>query len=132
MQPEEVLIVLPLPDAILSPNRTVGSIGGRYAKAAAIKRYREFAKKAIEEARIKSAPWAKILVKAIFYFSCNRKRDQDNAMSSLKSAYDGIVDSGLVADDDYKHMLRDTPEFLIDKFHPRVELEITRIIGEEK
>jgi hypothetical protein len=48
-------------------------------------------------------------------------------MASLKAAYDGIVDSGLLPDDDYKHMKRESPEFFCDPKYPRVVLTITRI-----
>ncbi|MFA5186672.1 MAG: hypothetical protein WC551_09370 [Patescibacteria group bacterium] len=64
---------------------------------------------------------------AKFYYATNRRRDQDNATAALKAAYDGIVDSGLVGDDDIRHMRRDSPEFAIDKDHPRVELTIVRL-----
>ena len=66
-------------------------------------------------------------VKAVFYHSYKRRRDPDNATGSLKAAYDGIVDSGLVADDDYEHMEREKPTLTIDRKDPRVELTITRL-----
>jgi hypothetical protein len=47
-------------------------------------------------------------------------------MGSLKAAYDGIVDSGLVVDDDFDHMQRGVPTFSVDRDYPRVELTITR------
>jgi hypothetical protein len=47
-------------------------------------------------------------------------------MGSIKAAYDGIVDSGLVNNDDYERMKRETPKFFVDKTNPRVMLVITR------
>jgi hypothetical protein len=47
-------------------------------------------------------------------------------MGALKSMYDGIVDSGLVPDDDYEHMERGVPTFWTDKCFPRVEITIIR------
>lgn len=127
MSAESLVIVLPLPPRVLSPNCMVGSLCGRFAKAAAAKKYRNLAKVAVEEAVIETSPWDSVSVGAAFYYATKRRRDQDNAMSSLKSAYDGIVDSGLVVDDDYGHMSREAPQFNIDKQHPRVELTITRL-----
>jgi len=125
MTDETLTIVLPLPARVLQPNCTIGSFGGRMMKAAATKRYRRLAREAIEAEQIETAPWQRVEVCAAFYFASRRRRDQDNAIGSLKAAYDGIVDSGLVPDDDYEHMKRMPPTFKIDKEHPRVELTIT-------
>ncbi len=127
MQKEVITIVLPLPNPVLSPNNPVGSIGGRMMKAAASKKYRRLACEAVEAVGVESGPWSVVGVKAMFYHKNTRRRDQDNAMASLKAAYDGIVDSGLVSDDDYNHMKRESPEFLVDKSNPCVILVITRI-----
>lgn len=124
---EQLTISLPLPVKVLQPNCTIGSFGGRMMKASATKRYRRLACEAVEAERIESGPWRKVKVAAEFFFKDSRIRDQDNAMGSLKAVYDGIVDSGLIPDDDYKQMERGVPEFSIDKKHPRVELTITRI-----
>lgn len=127
METETVVIALPLPGGILSPNYTVGSIGGRMMKAAAIKKYRHLACEAVEAERIESLPWGIVSVTASFFYKTKRRRDQDNAMASLKAAHDGIVDAGVVMDDDYEHMRRDVPTFSYDKEYPRVTLTITRI-----
>ncbi len=126
MAPESFVIVLPLPAKVLSPNCTIGSFGGRMMKASASKRYRRLAREAVESEGIDTMPWDKILVEAEFYHKTNRLRDQDNAMGALKAAYDGVVDSGLVVNDDYGHMRRGVPEFFCDKDFPRVVLKITR------
>ena len=98
-----------------------------YAKAAAAKKYRRIAKEAVEAQEIESAPWEEMGVDASFYHETKRRRDQDNAMASLKAAYDGIVDSGLISDDDSEHMKRTPPTFELDKNNPRVELQLRRI-----
>lgn len=123
---ESITIVLPLPAKSLAPNSTVGSIGGRFKKASATKKYRRLAKEAVESEQVESMPWERVLVTAAFFYSINRRRDPDNATGSLKSAYDGIVDSGLVPDDDMLHMRRGEPTFSVDAESPRVELTITR------
>lgn len=96
-------------------------------KAAAAKRYRRLVCEAIEAEHLETKPWFKVSVKAEFYHATKRMRDQDNAMGALKAAYDGIVDSGLVLNDDYEHMLRESPSFATDKEHPRVVLTITHL-----
>ena len=131
MIPESVTIVLPLPKKVLSPNCAVATPGGRFAKAAAVKRYRQLACEAVKAEDIETAPWKKAAVAAKFYFQTNHRRDQDNAMASLKAAYDGIVDAGLVIDDDYEHMERKMPLFENDPIHPRVELIIMRVANAE-
>lgn len=127
MSKEVLIIVLPLPSGILSPNCTIGSFGGRMMKANVIKKYRILAREAIEAEEVATAPWERAEMQATFYFACKRRRDEDNAEGSLKAARDGIVDAGLLADDDSKHLTRQAPIFDIDKIHPRVMLEITRI-----
>ncbi len=127
VKPESLRIVLPLPSGLLSPNHTVGSMGGRFAKAGAIKKYRRLTREAVEAEQIDTAPWNKVIITSTFYFAQNRHRDSRNALGSLKSAYDGIVDSGLIPDDDHKHVQEGSPVFEIDKKHPRVELTIERL-----
>ncbi len=124
---EKFLIVLPLPAKVLSPNCAIATPGGRFAKAAAVKRYRRITKESIENEQIESIPWNKVLVEAAFFYGTERRRDQDNAMFSLKPMYDGIVDSGLVADDTSEHMTREIPYLFIDRNFPRVEISIERL-----
>lgn len=102
-------------------------MGGRMAKAACAKKYRKQSCQAVLEQHIESGPWRKATVQARFYFALARRRDQDNAMAMLKAAYDGLTDSGLIIDDDYDHLQRVSPEFLVDKVNPRVELVIQRL-----
>ena len=123
---ETVTIVLPLPVKVLQPNCTVGSIGGRFQKASATKRYRRLADEAVQAEQVETMPWDRVIVTAAFFYATNRRRDPDNSTGSLKAVYDGIVDSGLVPDDDHVHMRRGEPSFSVDRESPRVELTITR------
>ncbi len=128
MTEETILISLPLPNKVLQPNFTIASIGGRMMKAAAIKRYRRLTCVAIEEAFAGDVPWWDACrVEAEFFFRDDRRRDQDNAIGSIKAAYDGIVDAGLVNDDDYAQMKRGEPKFSVDKKYPRIQLTISRL-----
>lgn len=60
------------------------------------------------------------------YHRAKRKRDEDNAVAMLKSTYDGIVEAGVVADDNKQCMQRDWPVMRIDKQAPRMEIVITK------
>lgn len=124
---ESVLIVLPLPPRELSPNKPPGSRGGRMRKARLVAGYRLKARKAAEAEGVESGPWGLVSVHATFYHRQRRKRDDVNHLASLKAAYDGLVDAGLLVDDDSEHLRTLTPAFAVDKHHPRVELRIERI-----
>jgi Holliday junction resolvase RusA-like endonuclease len=93
-------------------------------KVAATKKYRRLAKEAVEAEDIQTAPWDYVTTQPIFYHKISRRRDEDNYQSMLKAAYDGIVDAGLVSDDDHLHMRKHHPKFLVDKVNPRVEIRI--------
>ena len=125
---ETVTIILPLPPSCLSPNRPPFSVGGRYRKAAAIKKQRRDARKAIEEERIDSGPWNQVEAQARFYHKKKRRRDGANFNAMLKGAFDGIVDAGLAIDDDHVHWTTLPPLFFIDRDHPRVEISVSRVL----
>jgi Holliday junction resolvase RusA-like endonuclease len=127
MQDESITIILPIPPNILSPNCTIGSIGMRMMKAAATKKYRLAAREAVDAEGIETLPWNLVHVKPKFYYKTKRIRDDDNSVGSLKAAYDGMKDAGLVIDDDSTHMRKEFPDFFVDKENPRVILEIARI-----
>lgn len=123
---ESATIVLPLPPACLSPNCPPGSLGGRMRKAVASKRYRESARIAALSQDIQTGPWDRATIQATFYHKQKRRRDDINHMAMLKPAYDGIVESGLLFDDDSEHLTTLPAKFLIDKEQGRVELKIIR------
>ena len=123
---ESVTIILPLPPSVLSPNRPAGTRGGRFARAAAAKRYKRIAREAVEDAMIESGPWERATVAAVFYHKQERRRDDVNHLAMLKPAYDGVVESGLLADDDAEHLTTLPARFEIDRDCPRVELTFTR------
>ena len=122
---ESVVIVLPLPARILSPNCPAGTRGGRFARAAAAKRYKRLALIATDEAA-NGMTWERATILARFYHKTKRRRDDVNHLAMLKSAYDGVVMAGLLPDDDRQHLRTIGAEFYIDKKNPRVELVFTR------
>lgn len=124
---ESVLVVLPLPPRILSPNVMTGSRGGRMKKAGATKGYRAKARRAAEELGVESGPWQRATVAATFYHRDKRARDDVNSLAMLKPAYDGLVDAGLLVDDSARHLTTLPATFAVDRQHPRVELRIERL-----
>ena len=123
---ETVTIILELPNRVLSPNCPCASFRGRMQKASAAKRYRRLAKAAAEAEGVATGPWMKATIQATFYHKQERRRDDDNYTAMLKPAKDGLVDSGLLFDDDSKHLTTLPVTFRIDRECPRVELTVTR------
>jgi len=119
-----VTIVLPLPAPALSPNARV-----HWAKKAkATKAYRNHAwseaKTATWDGSTYRPPrWERAEVRATFYFPDRRRRDRDNMLASLKSAFDGIADAGIVVND--SGLIPAPPEVRVDKTGiPRVIITI--------
>ena len=56
-----------------------------------------------------------------FYCGDNRRRDIDNMIASIN---DALVKSGLIVDDDWKHLSIGSAEGEYDKDNPRAELWI--------
>jgi len=129
-----VTVTLPLPPRELSPNHTVGSRGGRFRKAGKTKQYRVVAAWAAVDAMVEhnfdhkreDGPclWPTATVQATFYFKDKRRRDRDNLLASMKAAFDGLADAGLVTNDAGFTYLPVRVE--VDKANPRVELVITK------
>lgn len=122
---ETVVVVLPLPNRVLSPNFPCASFRGRMMRAAAARKQRTLAKAAAEQSAC-GMKWQSASVVARFYHAKKRRRDDVNALAMLKSAWDGIVDSGLIPDDDATHLHTKGAEFFTDAECPRVEIELTR------
>lgn len=61
-------------------------------------------------------------IEYITYFKINRRHDIDNTVP--KFILDGLVEAGLIVDDDYKHLKRLILECGYDKKHPRTEIII--------
>ena len=116
-----ITIALPLPPRTLSPNARTHY----FAKAKATKMYRRMAAVIAVSASCNDRPqWAQATAQATFYFAQNRNRDKDNLLASLKAAFDGIADAGVVADDSgITHL----PVLIaIDKANPRVEITVSK------
>jgi Holliday junction resolvase RusA-like endonuclease len=117
-----VTVTLPVPDRKLSPNARCHWA----AKATAIRSYRTNACLITHCACVKAGVtgWLRARVTIRFYFASNRRRDKDNCLAMLKSAFDGIADSGLILND--SGLTPMPPEMMVDKLNPRVEITLER------
>lgn len=124
LQPElrELTITILLPPKELSPNARC-----HWAKKAkAVKRYRELAHGCTLEALAgrRKPRWKSAEVVIRGYFPTARKPDADNFLAALKAAFDGIVDAGVLVDDNGLFLTIEPLQ--VDRERPRVELVISR------
>ncbi len=122
---ETLTITLPLPPAVLNPNSS--RVHWRRVQQA-IKSYREAGYIAAMDAvnrQKPSVPFKAVTLQATFYFKVKRRRDGGNFESTLKPAQDGLVDAGVIVDDDYARVTNLPPILKIDRDNPRVELVVT-------
>ena len=92
-----VTLSLPFPGRGLSPNSRLHW----RAKAAAVAQYREtcgwIAKEAVQTLHGPLQP--PVRADVVFTLPDRRRRDPDNLQASLKAAWDGLQDAGLLQDD---------------------------------
>lgn len=122
---EPITIVLPYPPTELWPNKC-SYFGMKKAKTKA--QYRLIAKLAAMGAKPRGfQPLKEAEAQVTYYSAQKRRRDADNALATLKGAFDGIVDAKVLEDD---HGLRHAPvAFCVDKENPRVEISIRPLSG---
>ncbi len=65
---------------------------------------------------------SKCEISQIIYYETNRRHDLDNGVP--KFILDGLVESGMIVDDDCKHIVKLTLQCGTDIDHPRTELKI--------
>jgi Holliday junction resolvase RusA-like endonuclease len=91
---------LPFPLRGLSPNSRLSW----RAKASVTARYREMcgwaAKEAMQQHGLKGPLHPPVVAEVTFELPDRRRRDEDNLKASMKAAWDGLVDAGLLVDDD--------------------------------
>ncbi len=68
-------------------------------------------------------PWKKASVKVTAYFPTARHLDPSNLIDSLKPAFDGLQDAGVIEND--KELWPERPVIVTRDANPRVELVIT-------
>ena len=115
-------IVLDLPPTDLSPNTRV-----HWArKAKVVRQYRRHAKDAAMSAAFEQdlrCPFETPVVQIAYFNRRKIKPDADNILATLKSAWDGLTDSGVWADDRFCFFF--PVRRCCDKANPRVEITIT-------
>jgi len=115
-----VNITLPLPPRCLSPNERPHF----HAKARAAKKYRTRAKleyMATFSASVRPRA-ATAVVQATWFAKTRMFPDGDNALATLKAAFDGLTDAGLFSTD--RGLTHKPVIFAVSKDRPRVELTI--------
>lgn len=116
----KLTLTIPKPPRELSPNAR-GHWGRKYKATA---RYRDLVKVLAREVW-NLPPMMRVTVRTTWHVPDRRRRDQDNALASLKAAFDGLVDAGVIEDDSGL-----TPEpvvFVVDKdaaARPRGEIDL--------
>lgn len=114
-------ITLPMPDRSLSPNsRSHWGTKARHTKA-----YRAAAMMKAKAALKRSKPpgWLKAECQVSAFYAVIRRRDADNLLASLKSAFDGIADTGVICNDSG---LIHLPAIIgRDTRNPRIEITIS-------
>lgn len=119
--PADVCVRVPIPDSVLNPNARSHWKKIQLAK----KKLRKAARKAAANQHLSSMPWEYAAERSHFYYPTKRKRDADNSLSTLKAAFDGIVDSGILTDDSGLAHLN--PVLSKDKEDPHVVIELWRM-----
>ena len=94
------LELLHLPDSKLSPNKRLHYMSLHQAKKAA----KEEAFVLVLESGRPDVPYDKAHITITWVAKDKRRRDVDNLFASMKPYIDGLVDSGLLTDDDAMHV----------------------------
>lgn len=97
----------------------------RSAMNALKQKWKDFIKWFVSEQGYSNLRIEKCEISQFIYYPTNRRRDLDN--TTPKFILDGLVESGMVVDDDYKHITKITLQCGVDKEHPRTELVINTI-----
>lgn len=66
-------------------------------------------------------------VDVVWHAPTRTRRDADALGPFLKATLDGLVQAGVLGDDDYRHVPRVGLGVEIDRQHPRIEITITEI-----
>ena len=88
---------LPVPDRRLSPNARVH---WRTRAPLVLKARQGACVAACKILGVRAPQWHEVTARATFHFPDRRRRDTDNLAALLKPVWDGLVDAGLLIDDD--------------------------------
>jgi crossover junction endodeoxyribonuclease RusA len=97
MRTEAITISMPLPPPELHPNRPVHPLAkARHTRAARDRAF--YLATAMLGGRGKPY-WTKVQIQIRWYFTVHRRRDEKNLDGWLKAYVDGLVDAGIMIDD---------------------------------
>ena len=116
MPKRRVTLTFPWPPKELSPNARPN----RYAKASATREYREACgwlavEQSLDEEHVTICLNSPVLAIVTFHVKDKHRRDIRNMEAALKPLWDGIVDAGILVDDDYKHLRHGESTVLVGK-----------------
>ena len=99
---KRIILLEGLPPHALSPNARVSW----YEKAKAVKDYRAYVMWTCIDRKNTNdwEMWDKAILFLRFLFKGKQRRDYDNYDASAKALRDGLVDAGLIPDDDSEHL----------------------------
>ena len=80
----------------------------------------------------KRLPKFKKVALIITWYEPNRHRDPDNIMAGQKFILDGLVESGIIPNDNQKHIQGILHRLAVDRKNPRVEVEIVDLEKDSK
>lgn len=86
-------------------------------------KWKDFIKWFVNEQGYSNLRIEKCEIDQVVYYPNNRRHDADNSVP--KFILDGLVESGMIVDDDSNHVTKLTLSCKTDTMHPRTELRIT-------
>lgn len=119
-----IKIVIPIPKE--SQNKRRGTaMAGSFARKKDRERAKRSAQSALSALQYNyGTPWPNARIHVRWFHKTRNFRDKWNIVGCLKGTLDGIVDAGILIDDD--QVQPPTVECLVDKDDPRVELYLER------
>lgn len=123
VMPEVLTVTVGIPARTLSPNaRCHWAVKAKATKRARVEAWAS-AQVAMYEANVKGG-WKEATAEVHWYARDVRRRDKDNCLASLKATFDGLVDAGLLHDD---NAITHLPlVILVDSKNPRVEIHLKK------
>ncbi|MBP5463309.1 MAG: hypothetical protein J6Y20_14480 [Lachnospiraceae bacterium] len=86
-------------------------------------KWKDFIKWFVEDQGYANLRIEKCEISQSIYYPTNRRHDTDNSVP--KFVLDGLVESGMIVDDDCKHITKLTLQCFTDTDNPRTELLLT-------
>lgn len=120
---ETITIELPMPDGSMS-----GHAKGHWRKkASATKTMRyQACVLAMATGKVPKEPWTQARIDYAFFLASDRRTDEANLIQRCKPYVDGIVDAGIILDDNWRALKTGSIVVSVDRKNPRVEITITK------